>query len=134
MKNLTDIIDGKGNSSANPCIKLFELLFKSITDAPVTHLIQDDRSYAKHMALGSYYDTLPGLLDTLFETYKAIYPVEELQIPACSKIANCEAYFTNLYKSIENARASIKESFLISQLDDIQEEVAQLLYKLKFVK
>lgn len=134
MKPITDIIDGKEDSSSNTCVQLFGLLFKSIGDAHVTHLIQDDKSYAKHMALNTYYDAIPDLLDSLVETYKALYPVNDIVIPQSNKIDDVEGYFKNLYSKIEGVRPSVKESFLISQLDVIQQEVAQCLYRLKFVK
>jgi hypothetical protein len=134
MKPITDILDGKADSSANPCIQLFGLLFKSIEDAHVTHLIQDDKSYAKHMALNTYYDAMPGMVDTLVETYKALYPVTDIKVPQSSKIDDAEGYFNDLYKRIEDSRSSVKESFLLSQLDIIQQEVAHCLYRLKFVK
>ena len=133
MPKITDILDGKGDVST-PCPELFGLLFKSVEDAHITHLVQPDKSYATHMALNTYYDAMPDILDTLIETYKVFYPLENIQIPECGKIIDVEKYFSNLYNKIEKVKPSLKEGFLVDQIHLIQQEIAHCLYRVKFTK
>ncbi|MGL6108270.1 MAG: DUF5856 family protein [Fusobacteriaceae bacterium] len=109
------------------------LLFKAQIDAKITHLLQKDRTYARHEAMSIFYDKIGDLIDTFVETYKGIKPLEEICTKGSCCIENPTDYFQNLYNTIETLRKPIKETFLQNQIDEIQSLISHTLYRLKFI-
>lgn len=112
------------------CI-LPSILFKSQVDAHITHLLQRDKTLARHNAMSLYYEGIDDLMDTFIETYFGIYGVQEITVDKCSVIENPILYFEDLFKEVEKSKGNIKESFLLNQLDEIQQLIAHTLYRLK---
>lgn len=106
--------------------KLFEV-------RDTTHKIHlKTTSYAKHVALGSFYDELLDLTDGLVESYQGIYGIQEIEItnnPEQDPIK----YLTDLYTYLETNKNHFKETWVINEIDNISKLTAQTLYKLKYL-
>jgi hypothetical protein len=108
------------------------LLMKAKTDAHLTHLKQKDKTLATHNAMSIFYEGIGDLIDTYVETSMGIDDTFCLdEVPESMVIANPLAYFKSLYNAISASREVVKESFLQSQIDLMQELVAHTLYRIK---
>ena len=120
----------------------FSKLFESKEMSHIYHLQTkgEEGSYAKHMALGSYYEDVLDLIDEIIEVYQGQYGiVENYQVIDTSTTTKTDVieYFENLGIHIkENKFKSIKEedTHLHSLLDDIVCLIYKILYKLKYNK
>jgi len=120
----------------------FSKLFESKEMSHIYHLQTkgEEGSYAKHMALGSYYEEVLDLIDEIIEVYQGQYGiVENYQIIDTSSTNKTDAivYFESLSDYIkENKFKAIKEedTHLHSLLDDIICLIYKTLYKLKYNK
>lgn len=131
MGKLVNLLDGTGND--NPCIEIAALMFKARNDAHITHLMQPDKTLALHTAMEKFYDGIIDIADGLIESSMGLYPVTDIVVAESCKIANPVNYFKGLYDKIESLRKGVKESFLQSQIDTIQEELAHTLYRLNYI-
>jgi hypothetical protein len=141
MANLASMLDDDDdmmeNTSSSSSSKgkretIAALLFKAKTDAHLTHLKQKDKTLATHNAMSIFYEGIGDLVDTYVETSMGIDDTFCLdEVPESMVIANPLAYFKNLYNAISVAREAVKESFLQSQIDLMQELVAHTLYRIK---
>lgn len=113
--------------------KIIALLFMSRTMAHMAHLkTTGEGSYAKHTALGGFYDSLVDLTDGLAEAYQGKYGIMEIEFmdekgDINDPIAMLESHlnmFTNLSKRIE-------DRYLQNMLDGVTELYYSTLYKLK---
>jgi hypothetical protein len=109
------------------------ILFKAQIDAKITHLLQKDKTLAKHNALGMFYDEVGDKIDTFVETYMGIYPIEEICTEESCCIKEPLTYFKNLYLQIEKLRKSIKETFLQNQIDEVQQLISHTIYRLTYI-
>jgi hypothetical protein len=108
------------------------LLMKAKTDAHLTHLKQKDKTLATHNAMSIFYEGIGDLIDTYVETSMGIDDTFCLdEVPESMVITNPLVYFKNLYNAISVAREVVKESFLQSQIDLMQELIAHTLYRIK---
>lgn len=108
------------------------LLLKARTDAHLTHLRQKDKTLALHNAMSMFYEAVGDLADTYIETSMGIddsFVLEEVE-ESCV-ITNPIQYFKDLYNTIQAERASIKESFIQNQIDEMCQLIAHTLYRLK---
>lgn len=126
-KNIYDIIGEEEKET----LGIPALLFKAQAEAHITHLLQKDKTLARHEALSMFYEGIDDLLDTFIETYMGLYTIEDICVPKACNIAEPVSYFQNLYNQIEEERKSIKENFLLNQVDEIQQLIAHTLYRLK---
>ncbi len=123
-------------------VKLFSMLFESRDVAHIYHLQVrgEEGSYAKHMALGTYYETIIPLIDNMIEVYQGQYDIIEgyqsHEIYEMKKQEDPVEYFTNLVNDVKTIGYSNigNESHLIALLDDIVTLLYKTLYKLKFNK
>ena len=120
----------------------FSKLFESREMAHIYHLQTkgEQGSYAKHMALGSYYEDVLEEIDELIEVHQGQYGIiENYDIIDTSNTTKVDVveYFENLatyltedkYKAINE-----KDTHLHSILDNILCLVYKTLYKLKYNK
>ena len=108
------------------------LLFKARTDAHLTHLRQKDKTLATHNAMSIFYESVGDMIDTYIETSMGIddsFTVEE--VGESEVISNPLTYFKGLYNVIQVERESIKESFLLNQIDEMSQLIAHTLYRIK---
>jgi len=88
-------------------------------------------SYAMHIALDQAVHTLRDATDRLVETTYANLGDLHIVIPETKKPKDPIAYCEGFYDHVENMRGLFKDSFSQSILDDYQEGIKQLLYRLK---
>lgn len=115
---------------------LVGLLLKARTVAHVEHWATD--SYAKHMALGAFYEGITDLLDALVEAYQGYYdelvdpPIEggkpEGEI-AKELDAQLERVSQLRYEAIPK-----DETCLQNLIDEIESLYQTTIYKLRFLK
>lgn len=107
---------------------LIATLFQSQIYAHYEHLIT--RSYATHMTLGSYYEAIPDLLDSLVEIYQRektrINKPKTIDIPVFSP----DSYFKGLSNYISEEIPKCKSEDQKNKLTEILELVNQTLYRL----
>jgi hypothetical protein len=141
-KSLTAYFDGdtddmpsaKSSSTKHPesCSKFISLLFKAKEDAHITHIEQKIKSSAIHEAMGIFYDTLDGLLDTFAETVMAIHGQLTLNFQS-SGISNPLQYMESLYSQVEKAKSMYTEGWILNQIDEMSQLIAHTIYRLKYV-
>lgn len=129
-KKLADYLDIK-ESKQNDKTTIQAVLFKAQIDAKITHLLQKDKTFARHNAMGMFYDEVGDKIDTFVETYMGIYTLEEICTEGSCCIKEPLSYFQDLYNQIDTLRKPIKETFLQNQIDEIQQLIAHTLYRLK---
>jgi len=105
------------------------------TAAHLAHL--STRSYAQHVALGDFYDSLIPLVDTYAEVYTGL----EGKIPTYPKATvpdhNDPLDIVEHYLAAVQAEAREDEhgsQALLNVLAELEELTAQTIYKLKFLK
>lgn len=112
---------------------LFADLLHAATAAHMLHL--QTRSFSQHMALGSLYESLPGAVDELIESYQGKYGVirnypSGFTTPAGSPLAFVQAQIANL----KSKRSQVGDD---TELQNLVDEIASLLdsteYKLRFL-
>ena len=99
----------------------------------------DEGSYAKHMALGGYYDGIIDMIDSVIEVYQGQYGLVDgydIIDTSVTKSKDPVAYFEEVAEYIKHSRKCISEedTHLHSIIDDIVCLLYQTLYKLKFNK
>lgn len=121
------------------CAKLFSKMFESREMAHIYHLqVKGDQgSYAKHMALGSFYEGVLDLIDDLVETYQGQYGiVDGYDVIDTTETRTKEpvAYFEELAEFIKHGRKCISEedTHLHNIIDEVVAITYKTLYKLKF--
>ena len=134
MGSILDKINDTSIKGGNPCTEIASIIFKAITDAHITHLLNEDKTLARHNAMSIFYDEMPDILDNFVETYMGLYGITEISVPASGKIKDPISYFKGIYDKIEVLRKGIKESFLQNSIDTIQESLAHALYRLKNIQ
>lgn len=125
---------------SNP-VKFFSKLFESREMAHIYHLQVkgEEGSYAAHMALGSYYDNILGLIDDLIEIYQGQYDIIEgydIIDTSSTKSKDKIEYFKELADFIKSERKCISpdDTHLHNIIDEILGLVYKTLYKLRFNK
>jgi hypothetical protein len=111
-------------------------LLHSQTQVHIFHL--QTKSYSEHKALQNYYEGIDKLVDGIIESYQGKYDiinnydsVKTEEYKSCDQVIN---YFKSLDSMIDNARKSVKESFIQNQIDTVQELIFSTVYKLRFLK
>ncbi|MCD8265113.1 MAG: DUF5856 family protein [Tannerellaceae bacterium] len=87
-------------------------------------------SYAQHIALDQALETVGEVLDRITETTYAHQGEVNITIPATSTPQDIVKYTTDFYNYIESHRDLFPEDYQQSILDDYQEAIQQLLYRL----
>lgn len=88
-------------------------------------------SYAAHMALDQAIDDLVESLDGLVETTYALVGEITITIPETKLPVNIVKHVEDFYGYIKKERELFAESLSESILDDYQQAIEQLLYRLK---
>lgn len=124
----------------NP-VALFSKLFESREMAHVYHLQVrgEEGSFAKHEALGKYYDGVLDFIDDVIEIYQGQYGVVdgyEVIDTKDTATKDAIAYFEELAGYIKNARKCIsaEDTHLHNIIDEIVALIYKTLYRLKFNK
>ena len=99
----------------------------------------EEGSFAKHEALGKYYDGVLDFIDDVIEIYQGQYGVVdgyEVIDTKDTATKDAIAYFEELAGYIKNARKCInaEDTHLHNIIDEIVALVYKTLYRLKFNK
>lgn len=107
-------------------------LLHSSTVTHFMHLSTD--SYAQHQALGTYYDEIIDLADSLAEAYQGRYSKIKKYPDEFHNGDDPERYLKTLLKFVDESRGDLPQD---SEIQNIIDEITQLidstLYKLKFL-
>jgi hypothetical protein len=115
--------------------QLASLLLHSRTQSHSFHLGQRGvGSLSAHLALGTYYDTIGGIVDGLVEAYQGQYGLIKLQpvsgLDTNNDIKNVIAYFDKLIQAVAKLRKD--EKLQMSWLQNDIDTVVTLLYSTKY--
>jgi hypothetical protein len=108
-------------------------MLHSATNTHFFHWSTD--SFSKHMALGTYYDSIVDLTDDLLEAYMGCYNKITTFPSVYHQPKEAVKYLESLKNFVNDARKDLPQE---SQIQNIIDEIAQLidstLYKLRFLK
>lgn len=108
-------------------------LLHSATNAHFFHWSTD--SFAKHMALGEYYDEIVDLTDGLVEVYMGCYEKINKFPSVYHQPTDPVKYMKSLQKFVEEARKDLPQETPIQNLiDGIAELIDTTVYKLVNLK
>jgi hypothetical protein len=104
----------------------------------VTHSVHlNTRSYAKHKALGKFYEDVIGMADDLAEAYQGRHGlIGPITLHSAKKTNNVVDFLEDSLKEVENLRYKVcdKEDTAIQNIiDNIVDLYLSTLYKLKFL-
>lgn len=88
-------------------------------------------SYAQHMALDQALESLADALDRIVETSYALFGDIKIVVPETPVPSDIVEHSEKFFEYIDYQRELFKEDFTASILDDYQEAIQQLLYRLK---
>lgn len=88
-------------------------------------------SYAEHIALDQAIDQLKDPTDRLAETSYALYGDINITIPATETPTDIVLHAEAFFRVADEAREYFPENFSQAIIDDYQEGIQQLLYRLK---
>ncbi|WP_295939254.1 DUF5856 family protein [uncultured Alistipes sp.] len=88
-------------------------------------------SYAEHMALDQALEDLADSLDRIVETTYAMLGDVKVVIPETGVPTNIVKHAEDFFKYVDRQRELFPENFTAAILDDYQEAIQQLLYRLK---
>lgn len=111
--------------------KLFSTLLQSTVQVHIYHL--QSKSYSEHMALGSFYDDIVDLTDSLIEQYQGAYGIVT-SYPSISLISESPiAYLKSLKELVQIERYKVlkrEDTWLQNITDEIISLIDSTLYKL----
>ncbi len=114
------------------CGALMMELFHVRTNAHMLHL--KTRSYAAHMALGSFYDELTDKIDSLAEAYQGRYGIINYPEVPFKQEADAIMMIKTIRRYIDDNRLGmVPDSELQNILDEIVALMDSTLYKLEFL-
>lgn len=87
-------------------------------------------SYAKHMALDEAIASLLDVIDRITETTYAMVGDLQIAIPETKTPKDIVKHASDFYNYVEKHRDLFPEAFSQSIIDDYQEAIQQLLYRL----
>lgn len=91
------------------------------------------KSYAKHKALGHFYENIIAHTDALAETYFGIYGQITDYPPTYHMPREPLAYLQSLQRFVKEARADLPmDSEIVQLIDNIAQEIDTTIYLLKF--
>jgi hypothetical protein len=135
-KSLKDILFEEIKQQRNSKTKftsLVSLLLDSQRQVHIFHL--QTKSFAEHKALQDYYDAIDDLVDALVESVQGLFGIitgwKSVETIEYQSAEQCINYFKNILNEINIVRGEIKQSFILNQLDTIDQLIYSTIYKLK---
>ena len=117
------------------CDKFIGMLFLARDVAHSAHL--NTRSYAKHQALGGFYDGIIDLADKFAEMYQGKYGlIGPITLMSADKSNNVLEFLERQAKEIEDVRYKVVDKDctpLQNVIDEIAGHYYTTIYKLKFL-
>ena len=117
------------------CAEFIGCMFLARDVAHSVHL--NTRSFAKHKALGNFYDDVIDLADKFAEAYQGRHGlIGPISLHSARKTSNIVEFLEDSLKEIEDMRYKVcdkSDSALQNIIDEIVELYLTTLYKLKFL-
>jgi len=115
--------------------QLASLLLHSRTQAHAFHFgVKGMGSLSAHLALGTYYESIGGLVDGLVEAYQGQYGLIKLQsvsgLDTNNDLKNVIVYFDKLIAAVAKLRKD--EKLQMSWLQNDIDNIVTLLYSTKY--
>jgi len=115
--------------------QLASLLLHSRTQAHSFHVgVKGVGALSAHLALGTYYDAIGGIVDGLVEAYQGQYGLIKLQavsgLDTNNDIKNIISYFDKLIAAVAKLRQD--EKLQMSWLQNDIDNIVTLLYSTKY--
>jgi DNA-binding ferritin-like protein len=119
-------------------MKINEFIGQLFLARDVAHSVHlNTRSYAKHVALQEFYESIVGLADTLAEAYQGRHGlIGTISLAAVKKEVKIVEFLQAQLEEIEAARYDVvnkSDSALQQIIDNIVEQYLKTLYKLRFL-
>lgn len=113
--------------------EFFGKLFQLRDQIHLTHLAT--KSYAQHIALGDFYDSILDLTDSIVEQYQGKYGIQSISIPASSKVDPIPT-LKEFAKMVDDGAVymKFKETFIQNKIDELSSLTYQTIYKLENLK
>lgn len=131
-EKLFEEIKQQQNSKTN-FTSLVSLLLDSQRQVHIFHL--QTKSFAEHKALQDYYDAIDDLVDDLVESAQGLFGIitgwKSFKTVEYQSSEQCVDYLKNILNQINIVRSEIKQSFILNQLDTIDQLIYSTIYKLK---
>lgn len=129
----TSILKEKKNVSVNADIaKFVGKMFSFNNSLKLYHWhVTGKGSYAQHIALDQALEDLLDVTDRLVETSYAVKGDLDIVIPETANPADIVKHAEEFFKYTESQRELFAEAFTQAIIDDYQEAIQQLLYRLK---
>jgi hypothetical protein len=117
------------------CAEFIGCMFLARDVAHSVHL--NTRSFAKHKALGGFYDNVIDLADKFAEAYQGRHGlIGPISLHSARKTSNITEFLEDSLKEIEDARYKVcdkSDTALQNIIDEIVGLYLSTLYKLKFL-
>ena len=123
--------------------RILKTFLHSVTQTHIFHLgvSKFTGSYATHLALEEYYNSISDIIDELVETYQGKNGIINLTEDTLTIKTNCSEenilmYFEYLVSVLNEERNNddLSDSYLQDQIDDIIKLLYKTIYKLKNLK
>lgn len=121
--------------SAAEIAKFFGEIFSFNTSLKLFHwTVTGPGSYAQHVALDQSLDALGEATDRIVETTIAMKGSLHIVIPQTAAPSDIITHCENFFDYVDDKYELFNEDFAAAILDDYQEAIQQLLYRLKRLK
>lgn len=114
-----------------------EFVGNLLHSATVTHFMHlQTKSYAKHIALGAYYDEIVDLVDSVAEAIQGCYGEIITGYPSMFANVNSEPldYLKSLQVFVSDSRSNLpQESNIQNEIDNVATLIDSTIYKLQFL-
>jgi len=112
---------------------------ESVTSVHKAHLkITGPGSYAAHTAMGTFYDEIGDLADSIAESYQGatemLLDIPATQQASFTSAAECVNFLNSLYQKVDAAQKVCPYSEINNELDNVKTLINSTKYKLIFLK
>jgi hypothetical protein len=131
---------GVGGSSLDTMVSACAVEFMNARNSfHKLHLkVTGEGSYAAHVALGDFYDGLPGHADTLVEGYQGVaeklLTLKDVAPRTLDTVSDGIAYLRDLYAMVNKLQGMLPYSEIVNNLDLVKDSINSTKYKLLFLK
>lgn len=108
-------------------------LLEAVTITHKFHLEAKSRSYAEHVALGAFYNSIGESADDIYEQYAGQISPEPIPDSILTATEPIE-YLEKLLNFVEETRLETPYSHLQNLMDEVKSLITGTLYKLKYLK
>lgn len=127
------------NMSGDYAAPMGDFALTFLDSATVAHLMHlSTKSYAQHVALGGYYEAIPGLVDGVIEAYQGRYDLvlryTQSGGPDATSKSDPVKYLTGLQTYLDKQRKKLPpDANIQNEIDTVATLIDSTLYKLRFL-